>query len=176
MQLLDASEIEQLLDKRQDLVNTGANAYLAQLVNSGCTDLYQQAISISQSARARSGDFFEKLWSGFLTCQGFSVIEQPQSLSKKRADLCLDNRIVIDTTTCNRERMKNKILYQKDYPDKELHIITGDKKPPSKDDMTTLINSGVHLIVRDSVHLSIDSHPYIHSFSSYVNEIRIRNC
>jgi len=173
MQLSAANEIEQLLDNRKDLIIQIGNTYLTELAAQGSTNLYQAAISFDQSIRTRTGQFFELLWVGFLKSQGFDVVEQPQSLSKKRADICLDNRIVIDTTTSNRERMKNKILYQKDYPDKELHIISGDNKSPSKDDVTTLINSGVHLIVRDSVYLTMDKHPYIHSYLSYVDEIRI---
>ena len=135
--------------------------------------MFEAAISFDQSCRSRTGDFFEKLWVGFLKTNGFSIIEQPPSLSNKRADILIDDRIVVDTTTSNRERMKNKILYKKDYPDKELHIISGDVKPPSKQDVSTLIDNGVHLIVRDSVYLLMEKHPYIHSYSSYVDEIRV---
>ena len=173
MQLSAASEIAQLLDNRKDLITQVGNQYLTDLAAKGSTNLYQLAISFDQSCRSRTGLFFELLWSGFLKSKGFAVTEQPPSLSTKRADICLNNQIVIDTTTTNRERMKNKILYQQDYPDKEFHIISGDIKPPSKADITTLINSGVHLIVRDSVCLHLDKHPYIHSYSSYVDEIRI---
>lgn len=173
MQLSNASEIEHLLDKRKDLIIDIGNRHLIELASKGSTNLYQTAISFDQSVRSRTGTFFEMLWSGFLQSNGFDVVEQPKSLTNKRADLALNDRIIIDATASNRERMKNKILYQKCYPNHELHIITGDSKPPSEADLSTLFDSGVHLIVRDSVYQLLDNHPCLHGYSSYVNEIRI---
>jgi len=107
----------------------------------------------------------------------FNVTPQPASLTKKRADIGIDDCIVIDTTTSNRERLKNKVLYLECYPDKELHLISGDIKPPSKADIDIFVSKGVHLIVRDSVYQIIDNNsPLIHSYSTYVDEIRFSNC
>lgn len=151
--------------------------YLLDLAQEGSVNLYRAAMSYSQSIRARAGSFFEKLWLGYLRSKGFNVLAQPPSLTDKRADIGIDDHIIIDTTTSNRERLKNKVLYLECYPNKELHLISGDNNPPSKSDIAMFISKGVHLIVRDIVYQRINNDsPLIHSYSTYVDEIRISNC
>tara|TARA_Y100001970_G_scaffold218675_1_gene268225 strand:- start:161 stop:775 length:615 start_codon:yes stop_codon:yes gene_type:complete len=172
--LTTPTEIVELLDLSKEVISNLGNHKLRGL----CmfhpeVNLYEAAISYNQSARSKTGKFFERLWASFLAAQAFTVVEQPKSLSTKRADICLDNRIVIDTTTTNRERLRNKVLYLEHYPDYELHIISGDPTAPSSADVETFIEKHVHLVVRDDVYETIDNDsPYLHKFSSYVNEIR----
>lgn len=172
------SDLQEIVDvyKLKDVYILTAKLRLIQ--NGTSLDDVNVYDSYVQSLRSRAGKFLEHLLYGFFDPIFKNCQLSPTAIgTSKKADLAIDDRIVIDSTTSNRERLKDKIRYKKMYPNFQLHLISLDKNPPSAEDLATFKKEGVHIVITESAFQKLDKvHQEaleIHTLKNYIDEVRL---